>query len=242
MCSELNVLSEEKEEDDLIDSSSLNQKIAAFNQSANAKMYEKNKAEVSKSSNLLKSKDNKDLKFRINTDLSHREFMSKQINKGALSSLDVRNGHLSEEPYLTQDSSLSNIGTDTELFRKSKYDGFATTRGGFGIRTQDQFKKIQEERMRTLENDRLTLEAKLIEKGNRKMNATYQGFFKQKVELNTNKWFTQNQLESNRVFRTIQEFVTVGDGGLHELIHDRLNPFIAGRAKNVTFVKDLFEV
>jgi hypothetical protein len=41
---------------------------------------------------------------------------------------------------------------------------------------------------------------------------------------------------------SIQEHVTVGDGGLHELIHDRLNPFIAGRAKNVTFVKDLFEV
>ena len=59
---------------------------------------------------------------------------------------------------------------------------------------------------------------------------------------NTVNWLTTNELENNRIFRGIQESVTVGDGGLHELIHDKLNPFIAGRSKCATFVKDLFEI
>ena len=63
-----------------------------------------------------------------------------------------------------------------------------------------------------------------------------------KRQANTIKWLSQNELEHNRIYRTIQEYVTVGDGGLHEIIHDKLNPFLAGRSKCATFVKDLFEI
>lgn len=72
------------------------------------------------------------------------------------------------------------------------------------------------------------------------MLASSQGFLKKKANSRIN--FQPNILDENRVYKCIQEFVTVGDNGLHELIHDKLNPFIAGRACNMTFVKDLFEI
>ena len=189
-----------------------------------------------------KSKD----KFRINTDLSHRDFSKPKVIK-TNSTKDVREN---ADQLIINKGVGSPINSETfpdtkDLFKK-KMAGNSTTRTAelpnnrFYQTARDSFPKPNvldtKDRMSTVEND------SEVNSQSNKFNLTGQSFNRPRIVPNSKKWFTPTHLESNRVFRSIQEFHTVGDGGLHELIHDRLNPFICGRAKNMTFVKDLFEV
>lgn len=243
--SDLHVLSEEKYEDEPV----APKRVHIDNSIKSQNIFKgRDTDKTTKPTNLIASMSErpKDAKFIIKTDISHREFNRNNFIK-TTSTKDAKESG-DQMSYTKREGSpqmSETLQENRDLFKKQL--GFSTARTAavntnrFYQTTKEPFTKRAGQgdidRVSTVEN----LDSEEYKSTSNKFGLTGQSFNKQQ-KPETKNWFTPHHLEKNRVFVSIQEFSNVGDGGLHELIHDRLNPFIAGRAKHMTFVKDLFEV